>query len=146
MSDIDYARLEIYRLGNWIWQVHENQSYLGRVIIRLNRPEMLSLSQCTTEEWMSLHENIKTFEKLLRRLFSPDRFNYAQMGNVYPQLHVQAVPRYASQRVWKNKVFYDKQWGKNWAPTPPSPLTLTETYKFASWLESEMQKEQGLSA
>jgi diadenosine tetraphosphate (Ap4A) HIT family hydrolase len=112
------------------------------MIIRLSRPEMLSLSQCTREEWISLHENIKAFEKLLLRLFSPDRFNYAQMGNVYPQLHVQAVPRYASKRAWKGKVFYDKNWGKNWAPTPASPLNLRETYEFAFWLGSEIRKER----
>lgn len=142
MPRIEFARLEIRRLGSWIWQVHENQSYLGRMIIRLNRPETLSLSQSTSEEWLSLHENIRAFEKLLLRLFSPDRFNYAQMGNVYPQLHVQAVPRYASKRVWNGRAFYDKKWGENWAPTPRSPLTLNETYQFAHWLRSEVQKDR----
>jgi diadenosine tetraphosphate (Ap4A) HIT family hydrolase len=139
MPSIDYARLEVYRIGNWVWQVHENQSYLGRMILRLDRPETLSLSQCTSGEWLSLHENIKAFEQILGKLFSPDRFNYAQMGNVYHQLHVQAVPRYKSHRIWANKTFRDKRWGKNWAPTPPSPLTLPETYRFASWFQAEIQ-------
>jgi len=134
---IEYRRLEVHCLGRWIWQVHENQYYLGRMILRLDRAETGSLSNCTSEEWASLHENIRLYENLLRELFWPDRFNYSQMGNVYPQLHVQAVPRYSSSRTWKGRTFEDKNWGRNWAPTPRSPLAINETYEFASWLKNE---------
>jgi diadenosine tetraphosphate (Ap4A) HIT family hydrolase len=139
MTGFDYARLEVHRLGSWIWQVHENQSYLGRMILRLARPEMRSLSHCTMDEWLSLHENIRAYESVLQELFSPDRFNYSQMGNAYPQLHVQAVPRYASHGTWRGRIFQDKNWGSNWAPTPRSPLTLQETYEFASWFQAEIR-------
>lgn len=108
------------------------------MILRLDRPETRSLSYCDSDEWISLHENIRAYERLVEQLFSPDRFNYSQMGNEYPQLHVQAVPRYASDRSWGHRVFQDKNWGHNWAPTPPSPLTLEETYDFASWIRSEI--------
>jgi len=140
---IDYVRLQVYRLGVWIWQVHENQSYLGRMILRLDRPETRSLSYCDTDEWMSLHENIQAYERLVQEVFSPDRFNYSQMGNEYPQLHVQAVPRYMSDRTWKQRIFQDKSWGRNWAPTPPSPLTLDETYDFALWIRAEISMRVG---
>lgn len=134
---VDYARLEVYRLGSWIWQIHENQSYLGRTILRLNRSETGSLSHCTSEEWASLHENLRAYESLLGELFAPDRFNYSQLGNVFSQLHVQAVPRYAADRTWRNVVFHDRHWGKNWAPTPQSPLTIEQTYELASWFKEE---------
>lgn len=139
MPRVDYARLEIHCLGSWIWQVHENQSYLGRMIIRLRRPEIRSLSHCTLDEWLSLHQNIQVYESIVQELFSPDRLNYSQMGNTYPQLHVQAVPRYASDRTWGRWIFRDENWGLNWAPTPPSPLTLQETYDFASWFRAEIR-------
>jgi diadenosine tetraphosphate (Ap4A) HIT family hydrolase len=142
MPDIDYARLEIYGLGSWIWQVHENQSYLGRLIIRLTRGETGSLAECTAAEWRSLHENICTYETVLKRLLSPDRFNYGQLGNTYAQLHVHAVPRYASVRVWRGITFEDKRWSDNWSPTPQSPLTLEETYELASWFRSEILRNQ----
>jgi diadenosine tetraphosphate (Ap4A) HIT family hydrolase len=135
---VDYATLEVYSLGPWVWQVHENQSYLGRMILRLRRPEMRSLSHCTRDEWISLHENISRYEEVLSDLFAPDRFNYSQMGNVYPQLHVQAVPRYASKRTWRGQAFEDRKWGNNWAPTPRSPLTIADTYELARWFEAEL--------
>jgi len=135
---IDYGSLEVHKLGGWIWQVHENQSYLGRMILRLSRPEMASLSHCTADEWMSLQENIRSYEALLSELFSPDRFNYSQMGNIYPQLHVQAVPRYAAKRTWRGRIFEDKNWGDNWAPTPRSPLSIEDTYELAHWFATEI--------
>src|SRR5215468_9465996 len=134
---VEYARLEVCRLGSWIWQIHENQSYLGRMILRLSRSETGSLSHCTSEEWVSLRENLRAYENLLERLFAPDRFNYSQLGNVFSQLHVQAVPRYAADRTWRNMVFHDRNWGKNWAPTPRSPLTIEQTYELASWFREE---------
>jgi diadenosine tetraphosphate (Ap4A) HIT family hydrolase len=140
MRDADYIRLEVHRFGPWVWQVHENQSYLGRLIFRLDRAETGSLSRCTRAEWLSLHENIVAYEDVVLRLFSPDRLNYSQMGNVYAQLHVQAVPRYKTERMWRSKVFKDNNWGRNWAPTPRSPLTLEETYEFANWFQEEMRR------
>jgi len=138
MANIDYSRLEVLGMGGWIWQVHENQSYPGRLIIRLARVEIGSLSKCTLAEWNSLHDCICRYELLLGRLFAPDRFNYGQLGNGYSQLHVHAVPRYTSKRKWRDATFEDKRWGDNWSPTPPSPLNLEDTYEFASWLRSEI--------
>lgn len=140
---VDYAQLQIYRMGPWIWQVHENQSYLGRLIFRLDRSETGSLAQCNNIEWLSLHENIQAYEQLWQHFFGPDRFNYSQMGNVFSQLHVQAVPRYKSERVWRHRIFIDAKWGQNWAPTPDSPLTLKETYDFAAWLQNEIRMRTG---
>jgi len=140
MPNADYARLEVCRLGSWIWQVHENQYYLGRLIIRLARVERRSLAGAAEAEWNSLHENICRYEALLGRLFAPDRFNYGQLGNTYPQLHVHAVPRYASERCWRGTKFVDKRWGDNWSPTPRSPLSLEKAYEFASWFRSEIDK------
>ena len=140
MPTVDYARLEVGGVGCWIWQAHENQYYLGRLIIRLARVETQSLSKCTMEEWTSLHENIRRYENILRRLFEPDRFNYGQLGNTYPQLHVHAVPRYMSKRDWRGITFEDKRWGDNWSPTPRSPLSLEKTYEFAAWFRSEVGK------
>jgi len=140
MDRIEYSRLEIHRQGSWIWQVHENQSYLGRMILRLGRPEVGSLSHCTTEEWMSLQMSIRAYERLVVNLFSVDRLNYSQMGNEYPQLHVQAVPRYSSDRTWRGHTFRDVNWGRNWAPTPTSPLTVQETYEFACWFQEKIRR------
>jgi diadenosine tetraphosphate (Ap4A) HIT family hydrolase len=120
--------------------VHENQSYLGRLILRLRRTELGSLSCCSADEWLSLYENICAYERIVNELFSPSRLNYSQMGNEYPQLHVHAVPRYSSSRTWRGRVFEDIRWGRNWAPTPASPLTADEIYDFASWFRDETRR------
>jgi len=136
--DIDYSRLEVFSLEGWIWQMHENQSYLGRLIFRLGRKDEGSLAHCSDDEWNSLRRNILAYEALWARLFSPDRFNYAQLGNIFTQLHVHAVPRYSSSRTWNAMTFTDARWGLNWSPTPPSPLTLSETYDFADFVRSRI--------
>lgn len=138
MPQVDYERLEIAEIDGWVWQLHENQSYLGRLIIRMTRPELGSLAQCSIDEWLALHRNIGQYEKFMRAIFTPTRFNYGQLGNEFPQLHVHAVPRYAEAREWRGHTFTDERWGKNWAPTPASKLSLEETYALASWLRQRI--------
>jgi diadenosine tetraphosphate (Ap4A) HIT family hydrolase len=132
--NIDYGRLEIFSDRDWVWQAHENQAYLGRIIFRLKRADLGSLAHCMPHEWLSLHRCIAAYESVLTSLFQPDRFNYGQMGNSYHQLHVHAVPRYASLRSWREIQFTDLRWGNNWSPTPKSPIDPEQTYQFASFL------------
>ena len=134
----DYARLEVRWSDAWIWQVHENQAYLGRIVLRLKRRVLGSLAELTAKEWMHLLHELRLFEQTMKVLFRPDRFNYGQLGNIYHQLHVHAVPRYRSPRNWARCTFKDVRWGKNWAPTPRSPLTRDEAYAFAAWLREQM--------
>jgi diadenosine tetraphosphate (Ap4A) HIT family hydrolase len=139
---VNYEALEIYVYGGWIWQVHENQSYLGRLIFRLRRADLGSLADCTPQEWLSLHRSIAMYEALIRSLFQPDRFNYGQLGNTFHQLRVHAVPRYQKPRVWHGVEFQDQRWGQNWSPTPKSPLGLNQTYEFVSFLRECIESLQ----
>lgn len=140
LSEIDFDRLVVFNEGPWIWQVHENQCYLGRMILRLDRPECGSLAHCSESEWRALLRNVRSFERVIGQLFAPDRYNYGQLGNIYHQMHVHAVPRYTSPRQWDGVTFVDTAWGQNWAPVPESPLGLERTYALAVWLRSEIQR------
>lgn len=135
---IDFNRLELFSRDGWVWQLHENQSYLGRVIFRLERTEENSVAYCNEDEWLALHSTIRRFEKCWNTLFQPDRYNYGQLGNIYRQLHVHAVPRYAEPRTWSGKTFQDMRWGRNWSPSPPSPLSQEDTYSFAASLRARL--------
>jgi len=135
---IDFSRLEVYSSHFWTWQVHENQYYVGRFIFKLNRPLTESLARCSTTEWLDLHTQFRFYEAFLESLFDPDRINYGQLGNIYPQLHVHAVPRYRHVRTWKDYKFADERWGANWAPTPTSPLGLEELYTFRDWIANRL--------
>jgi len=136
---VDFERLELRHGDHWIWQLHENQAYLGRTVVRLRRHTFGSLGDLTEPEWIALRSEIQSFERIITAVFQPDRFNYGQLGNVYPQLHVHAVPRYASPRKWCGITFVDMNWGANWSPGPDSPLTLNQTFELADWLRTNMQ-------
>lgn len=135
----DFNQLEIWSGSSWIWQLHENQSYLGRCVLRLRRVSEGSLTDLLTGEWLDLHHDMKLLEKYLQRRFSPDRMNYAQLGNEYPRLHIHAVPRYASPRNHRGVQFVDRNWGQNWSPTPESPIDVLHTYAVASELRLEIR-------
>lgn len=141
-----FEELELFASGDWIWQLHENQSYLGRVILRLRRRNVESFATCTTGEWKSLRLQLRAYEAILSRLFSPDRYNYCQLGNTYEQLHVHAIPRYKTPRRWSSYQFSDRRWGRNWPPAPPSPLAPEATYDFAKWLRTEIAKGESMPA
>jgi diadenosine tetraphosphate (Ap4A) HIT family hydrolase len=148
---MDYLRLKIRNARHWSWYIHANQAYLGRVVLVLNRPFEGSFAGCTQEEWLSLRGDIQLFELFVGSLFSPDRFNYTQMGNEMPQMHVHAIPRYSAPRTWGNKTFNDIRWGQNPSPKPPSPLKDEEIYAFSQWMADELtsflkSKEHGNQA
>lgn len=136
---IDFPLLEVRSTTNWIWQIHENQAYLGRLVLRLKRPLIASLAQCTKQEWRDLHKQLLEYERVATELFRPDRFNYGQLGNVYPQLHVHAIPRYETPRQWRETRFLDQRWGENWSPSPNSPLSIEDTYEFARWMKRRLR-------
>jgi len=136
---MDYERLQIFAKDHWIWQVHDNQCYLGRMIFVLDRPCKGDLSDLSLEELLSLMENIKLYKAFLSTLFSPDKWNFCQLGNEWPQLHIHVVPRYKSPRIWQNKLFIDKNWGKNYAPKWKSPLNNEEIYTFSDWLKLKLE-------
>lgn len=137
---IDFDRLVLRSSPYWVWQVHENQSFIGRTVLRLKRETTGSISTLEEQEWASLLSEVRLWELWLSSLFSPDRFNYAQLGNIYPRLHVHAVPRYAAPRSWNSVTFLDSRWGHNWSPTPRSPISLNQTYEFARSLQETLDR------
>lgn len=136
---MNFQRLQFHESRFWIWQVHENQSYLGRVVLLLKRDTHESCAHCTPEEWSDLRLQFQLYERFISSLFTPDRMNYGQLGNIFNRLHFHLVPRYETSRTWDGIEFHDHNWGKNWAPTPKSPLTEEQAYKFADWLREEFQ-------
>lgn len=152
--EVDYKKLVLFEHPRWIWQLHNNQSYLGRTLLILKREILSSWVHSRISEQKDLVLHCKEIEDFLVSLFTPDRFNYGQLGNIYPVVHFHIVPRYEEPRIWINPIsdkkhkFVDKNWGRNWAPTPKSPISIEETYQFRDWLASEYLKfrESSLSA
>ncbi|KKU04141.1 MAG: hypothetical protein UX88_C0001G0023 [Candidatus Woesebacteria bacterium GW2011_GWC2_47_16] len=97
---------------HWIWEVSYRQHTLGSFIIFAKRP-VKKLSDLTSEELSSLGKVLKEVEKTYARVkvFKPDWFNYWQMGNSLPHLHIHGFPRYKKPRFFDGKKWIDKTWG-----------------------------------
>lgn len=107
----------------WTWSLFANQSYIGRVQMTLRRECHGSIADLTDEEWKDLRASIQAYEIRMTARFQPDRFNYVQLGNVWSQVHVHAIPRYAESRTWNGILFNDTRWGDVPLPEPASPIS-----------------------
>ena len=102
-----------YRL--WSLLIHRNQHYLGRSILSLNR-HIVDLFDTTKEEREELFSIMKDVREVFKKLFSPDLFNYASLGNNVEHLHLHIIPRYKKKRVFQGFEFFDENWGRNYKP------------------------------
>ena len=110
--------LDIKKYRYWTLALHSNQSYLGRCVCYLNIYKD-NLSELDKKEYLELFEIIKEHQKALEKLWTPDLWNYAQLGNVTPHLHLHFIPRYMNSRKFGNVIFEDDRWGENYAPASP---------------------------
>lgn len=98
MTDENYERFLIKEFEHWKLYLHQNQAYLGRCYLWARREADVSLAGATTEEFLELRVLSQGIESVLGNLFNPNFFEYHQMGNEAPHLHVHIVPRYKSSR------------------------------------------------
>ena len=132
--------LTIRETPHWLWRVHTNQAHLGHMVFVARRETEGSLADCSLEEWQGLHDEIALYERVMARLFAPDRFNYTQFGNEWAQLHVHAFPRYRDGATCNGAEYPDPQWGAAPIPEPPSPLEGAALEEFAAWFRGELEK------
>lgn len=112
----NYETLKIQEFNHWILYLHECQSYLGRVFLLARLSSGRDLMDIQGEEREEFFHIGNTLKKGLGLLFSPDKMNYAALGNVFDALHVHVIPRYKTKRLFEEIEFVDTRWGKNYAP------------------------------
>ena len=127
---MNYDQFKIKSYKYWDVYLHENQNYLGRVVLLLKEgidaEDFLAVDGEARDEFFQIGEQLK---KALKTLFKPDKMNYAALSNTWEKIHVHFVPRYKSSREFNGMVFHDLRWGKNYAPYDKSFL-LEETMLF----------------
>lgn len=127
---MDYEKLKIKSYKHWDVYLHENQCYLGRVFVQLKDDkgveDFLDIKGETREEFFLIGEQIK---KTLKKLFKPDKMNYAALSNVSSVIHVHIIPRYKEAREFAGVIFKDTRWGQNYAPYDRS-FVLDESVLF----------------
>ncbi len=113
---MDFSKFLIKNYEHWSVYLHENQYYLGRVYIWAKREDALDFFDMTNEEEEELFKIGKQIKTALKKLFSPDLYNYAALANIAPHLHLHLIPRYSSKKKFAGMVFEDERYGKNYAP------------------------------
>lgn len=112
MADYSHNLLKAYR--HWEVYLAGNQSYLGRCTVWCRREDATDLADATPEEQAELFVVLAELRTVATRLFSPDWFNYAFLGNETPHLHGHFLPRYAAPREILGTRFTDAHWGHNY--------------------------------
>lgn len=112
----------------WTLMLHGDQRYLGRAMLWLVREgTMQDLTEISLEEQAELFEAMKEYNETLTALFSPDKMNYAWLGNCFHEHsghgHMHLIPRYKGPCPFVGIVFSDDRWGENYAPYVPFETT-----------------------
>jgi len=107
--------LPIQEFEHFTVYLFKNQYYLGRLFIRSNR-HIEDITDLTKEEIIELVDVLRKMRVAIKKLFDPDMFNYASLGNEIKHFHLHVFPRYSRKVTYDNTEFRDENWGK-----PPYP-------------------------
>lgn len=133
----DFSRYLIKDYKYWELTIHQNQGYLGRLVVWCKREDAMDLTQVTSDEYNELLVVIKEVREVLTGLFHPDWFNYAFLGNEVRHLHGHVVPRYASTREFGGLVFEDKLYGHNFQTDPSFSISEEAILKIKEAIAKE---------
>jgi diadenosine tetraphosphate (Ap4A) HIT family hydrolase len=98
------------RYRHWRLSLSRRQGYLGWCLVILSRHET-DAANLTAAEREELWVIIGGPRGALERLFRPDHYNYAFLGNVVRHVHLHLMPRYESPRQFQGQTFRDEHWG-----------------------------------
>ena len=102
----------IKRFEYWSIYLCEDQNYLGRVYISLNRHGPETITELTNEEWQEFKIIIDKVSKVLYGLYKYDFINYLVLQNAdRNHFHIHLVPRYIDARILHGEEFKDDRWG-----------------------------------
>lgn len=103
--------------SHWCVLVHQNQAYLGRCTVILNR-HCESLSELSPDEWLELRSVVNRLENLFRECFQASPFNWTCLMNAgyrvdppVPHVHLHFRPRYSKPPHFGGMVFEDPEFG-----------------------------------
>ncbi|OYQ74395.1 HIT domain-containing protein [Wohlfahrtiimonas sp. G9077] len=89
----------------------QNESRFAWLVLvprRENVSELIDLSEADQQQAM---REMALTSRVMQGLFSPDKLNVANLGNVVKQLHIHVVARFATDVAWPDPI-----WGKFSAP------------------------------
>ena len=113
----------------WTLVLNRNQNLLGKVMLVANR-SVEQVSELTSDEWITLHTQIRRTTTALTTAFHPDHYSYAFLQNQDRQVHLHVIPRYATLRTFEGLTFSDADYPHHYAV--PSPRRILEVDQVAT--------------
>lgn len=92
-------RNDLFRI---IWVDDKNYPGYVRLILNKHVKEMSDLGEANAN---SIFSALIKIEKIIRKLYQPDKINLASLGNVVPHLHWHIVPRYKNDLHFPNPIW-----------------------------------------
>lgn len=120
----NYEKLKIKEFTYWSVFLHENQCYLGRLVIWSHREKFVDIFDLTSAELGELVKIGRLLKRVIDDLFAPDLYNWASYANIIKHQHVHLIPRYSRNVKYFDTIFIDKRWGRN--PAPYEDLVLPD--------------------
>lgn len=146
----------IFETQYWRVVLHENQSYLGRAVVRLNRPcgDIACVTKDELDEW---HTVARMMQDAARVAFGMDVPNWDEtswdwallMNHAYrnnpptPLVHWHFIPRYRNPVKFAGEIFTDGQFGNNWRDRPERKVSDEVERQIIRAYREELQKLTG---
>lgn len=121
----------IFETKYWRVVLHENQSYLGRAVVRLKRAcgDITCVTMDEFDEWRIVAAMMQDAARAVFGMDAPNwdesSFDWALlMNHAYrenpptPLVHWHFIPRYRNPVQFAGEVFTDTQFGNNWREKP----------------------------
>lgn len=135
----DFSNYVIKEYRYWTVNIFYNQGYLGRCVVWCKRGDAVELVNVTDGEQKELFIVLRDLRTAVNKLFQPDWFNYAFLGNKTRHLHCHVVPRYATPRVFMGMTFEDKLYGHNFQ----TDSTFVMAEKILSEIKTQLKNTLG---
>ena len=76
-----------------------DQSFRGRCVLEL-RDHYTEVNDIPKAQGLAFYEDLADSVAAIRKVFSPDKVNYAIIGDLVPHFHVHLVPKYKDGPMW----------------------------------------------
>lgn len=129
-DDPVFQKFLIKEYKHWKVYIHQDQGTLGRSYLWCKREDAIDFLEMTNREKDEFFEVAKALKVAVMKLFKPDLFNYASLGNETNHLHVHIIPRYAKDREFAGTIFQDPRWGHSYRTREDFTITEEKLYKI----------------
>lgn len=133
----------LYENEHWSVYFADRQDYVGRCIV-VARFHRESLSELTTEEWLSLKKIIVATENLLKNEMNATMFNWSCLMNdayktevPHPHVHFHVRPRYKTPISIDNVQIVDTEFSHHYEPKKEMCLNESEINSVFEKLKSK---------